>query len=444
MATLKLLIFSIFFSFVFLKIGADASIEDVISASEPFDSLLKVELEQVKSKISVLESSIEDKTRELKNKDQSIAQLKNGIQEKSDSIVALQRELESLQKKGPVSVDVEEQMGKAHARAIELEKQVEKLKSEIDAQNMKRDALEARASEAERKVRELNLKLESLQKINDEQKKQIRKTERALKVAEEEVMKANLETTSKHKELMEVHGAWLPPWFATHLIQCQSLAAKKWNEFGKPALDVAIQQASEKSAQAQKWAEPHLEAVKTRWIPALKEHWLAFTTFVRPYVQSTTTRTIEFYDASKGTLTPHIVKVQELATPYFQEAKKFSKPYIDQVATFTKPHVHKVRVSLKPYTNKVVYTYGKFLKTATMYHHQAQAVIQEQLRKHELTKSLATKELVWFTASALLALPVFILYKLCSDIFCKKARKPTRSANTNHAPRRPKRRHAEK
>ncbi|XP_077214447.1 uncharacterized protein LOC143849337 isoform X2 [Tasmannia lanceolata] len=402
MATLKLLIFSIFFSFVFLKIGADASIEDVISASEPFDSLLKVELEQVKSKISVLESSIEDKTRELKNKDQSIAQLKNGIQEKSDSIVALQRELESLQKKGPVSVDVEEQMGKAHARAIELEKQVEKLKSEIDAQNMKRDALEARASEAERKVRELNLKLES------------------------------------------VHGAWLPPWFATHLIQCQSLAAKKWNEFGKPALDVAIQQASEKSAQAQKWAEPHLEAVKTRWIPALKEHWLAFTTFVRPYVQSTTTRTIEFYDASKGTLTPHIVKVQELATPYFQEAKKFSKPYIDQVATFTKPHVHKVRVSLKPYTNKVVYTYGKFLKTATMYHHQAQAVIQEQLRKHELTKSLATKELVWFTASALLALPVFILYKLCSDIFCKKARKPTRSANTNHAPRRPKRRHAEK
>ncbi|XP_077221911.1 uncharacterized protein LOC143855713 isoform X1 [Tasmannia lanceolata] len=438
MAIIKFLIFSIFFSLIFLKIEADASIEEIISASEP----LKIELGQLKSKISVLESSIDDRTRELKSKDQSIAQMKNDIKEKSDSILALQHELESLQKKG--SVDAEEQVGKAHARASELENQVEKLKTEIEAQNRKSYALEARASEAERKVRELNLRLESLQKINDEQKKQIRKTERALKVAEEEIMKAKLETTSKHKELLEVHGAWLPPWLSTHLILCQSFAERNWNEFGKPALDVAIQQASEKSAQAQKWAEPHVETVKTRWIPALKEQWVAFITFVRPYMQSATTRTIEFYNASKSTLMPHILKVQELTTPYFQEAKKVSNPYIDQVATFTKPHVHKVRVVLKPYSDKVVYTSGKFLKSATVYHHQVQATVQEQLKKHELTKPLATKELVWFTASALLALPIFFLYKLCSDIFCKTARKPTRSANTIPAPRRPKRRHAEK
>ncbi|XP_077221912.1 uncharacterized protein LOC143855713 isoform X2 [Tasmannia lanceolata] len=396
MAIIKFLIFSIFFSLIFLKIEADASIEEIISASEP----LKIELGQLKSKISVLESSIDDRTRELKSKDQSIAQMKNDIKEKSDSILALQHELESLQKKG--SVDAEEQVGKAHARASELENQVEKLKTEIEAQNRKSYALEARASEAERKVRELNLRLES------------------------------------------VHGAWLPPWLSTHLILCQSFAERNWNEFGKPALDVAIQQASEKSAQAQKWAEPHVETVKTRWIPALKEQWVAFITFVRPYMQSATTRTIEFYNASKSTLMPHILKVQELTTPYFQEAKKVSNPYIDQVATFTKPHVHKVRVVLKPYSDKVVYTSGKFLKSATVYHHQVQATVQEQLKKHELTKPLATKELVWFTASALLALPIFFLYKLCSDIFCKTARKPTRSANTIPAPRRPKRRHAEK
>lgn len=54
----------------------------------------------------------------------------------------------------------------------------------------------------------------------------------------------------------------------------------------------------------------------------------------------------------------------------WQEVKKFSKPYIDQVATATKPHVEKVRVVLKPYTKKLVHAYGKFLKSAAVYHHK--------------------------------------------------------------------------
>lgn len=33
---------------------------------------------------------------------------------------------------------------------------------------------------------------------------------------QEEMLRTKHEATTKAKELMEVHGAWLPPWFAVH------------------------------------------------------------------------------------------------------------------------------------------------------------------------------------------------------------------------------------
>ncbi|XP_058113547.1 uncharacterized protein LOC131256625 isoform X2 [Magnolia sinica] len=434
MSISKLLIFSIFFSLFFLKIRAsslieddsypsdsDSSLEDEILSSDGSDSSLRLELEQLKSRISDLGSGIKDSTRELESKDESIAKMEKIIQEKSYSIASLQGEIESLERKG--SVDAQEKVGRAHARAAELEKQVQKLQNEIETQNKRREALEVRTGEIEKKRQELNLKLDKLQKINDEQKNRIRKTEHALQVAEEEMVKAKLEATLKAKEFMEIQGAWLPPWLATHLIHMQFFAEKEWNEHGKPALAIVMQK---------------------RWVPVLKEQWLAFTTFVGPHVESVTIKTVEVYEASKSTLTPHIVKVQELANPYLQEARKFSKPYIDHIATITKPHVDKVRVTLKPYTNQVVSASQKFLKSAKVYHYQVQATVQDTLKKHELTEPLATTELVWFMASALLALPIVFLYRVLSAIFCKKPGKPTQNAHVNHAPRRHKRRHADK
>ncbi|RVW17371.1 hypothetical protein CK203_069128 [Vitis vinifera] len=474
---------------------------------------------------TIEETHIDERSKELKSKDEIIAQKEKIVQEKSNSITQLQNEIVSLQKKG--TSDAEEQLGKAYARASELEKQVDKLKKEIETQQKEKAALESRANEAERKTRELNSKVESLKKITDEQKTRIRKTERALQVAEEEMMKAKFDANSKTKELMEVtsaiglvchasnislwlsslwvarefqdranvlgrmknpskstierkkynargttyetthattnlfsrvmlaelqlayccknaytvglmqfqvHGAWLPPWFANHLISCQSFMEVHWNKHGKPALDTLTQKlhdsnfvpgAGEK-AQAQKWSEPHVETFKT-------------------------------------------------------VAKKVSKPYIDQVAAVTKPHVDNVKVALKPYTKKVVRGYGKFLKSATTYHQKLRSVhawgegvrgrkegrtmatnltqreqelisikkvqdtVQEKLKNHELTKPLATKELVWFAASALLALPIIFLFRICSAIFCKKAKKPIRNGHTNHHPRRkPKRGHPDK
>ncbi|XP_039052173.1 uncharacterized protein LOC120193809 isoform X3 [Hibiscus syriacus] len=403
MTASRLLIFSLFLALIFTQIRADVSTEPLIESDDAGSSALKAELDQLKSKIRLLESNVEEKIRELKTKDGKIKEKDKIIKAKSHGIASLQTELSSLQKKG--TSDADEQVRKAHAQALELQKQVDKLKTELEAKLKEADSLEARVNKAENKLNELSLKLENLENINKEQVNKIAKTERALKIAEEELIKTKLEATSKGNELMEVHRAWLPPWLAMQLNHGQAFIRTHWTERGKPAMDMVVQK---------------------KWVPAIKDQWVVVTAHAEPHVRSLKTKTVEVYEASKTAVTPHVVKVQEIVDPYFQETKKFSKPYIDQV----------------------VNAYGTFLESATTYHQQVQASVQETLKKHELTRPLATKELEWFAicilASALLALPITILFRIFSTVFCKKEKKHARHAHTTHGRRKGKRGHTDK
>ncbi|XP_074334476.1 uncharacterized protein LOC141671927 isoform X3 [Apium graveolens] len=395
---------------------ASSTVDQVVrSDGGDFSSNLMIEVEQLKSKIHSLESHIDLKTQEVKSKDDKILEKEKIIKEKLDTIASLRSEIASVQKKG-TSV-VEEQIAKAHARAAELEKQAENLKKETELRASEKGVLEAQVSQSEKKVLEMSSKLKSLKKNIDEEKVKIKKTERALQVAEEELMKAKFEATSKIKELTEVHGAWLPPWLAVHVYGCQSYVETQWKMHGKPAMQLVIEKANVKKGQLEKWAEPHVEIVKTKWIPSMKDQWFVVKSNAEPHVKSFTTKCIQVYETSKTAATPHVIKAHEVVDAYYQEAKKVSKPHIDQVASIAKPHVDKVHGALEPYLKEVVYAYGKFLEYATAYHQEA---------------------------SALLALPVIILLRICSTMFSKKQQKPNRTGNTNHSRRKAKRGHAEK
>lgn len=259
-------------------------------------------------------------------------------------------------------------------------------------------------------------------------------------------MKAKLKAASLSKELLEVRRRWLPTWLAVHSDRCQAFMMTQWNVHGKPAWDVVIQKGSEKKTQVGKWAEPHVESVKTTWIPVIREQWLAFINYIKPHVQSVALKCADVYNQLKSSVTPHVVKVQEVAGPYYQEAKKVTRPYIDQVATVAKPYLDKARITKNPYTKKVVRTCKKSIKSVNVYHQQVQATILEKLRSHDITKPLATKELVWLLASAVLAAPVFIVYKVVVAVFSNTKPKRTHNANAhiNQTRRRTKRVHLDK
>ncbi|KMZ62439.1 Myosin heavy chain-related protein [Zostera marina] len=420
----------------------EVDVDDGVKKVEDADSGVLREMEQLRFKISSLDAIIAEKNREIERKEGALAEIDKSLKEKSHTIATLQREIELIQNKE--AVDSAELLEKSHSRSASLEKQVENLKSELQLQNKNKEVLLARATEFENRVEVQTSKLKNLEKINAEQQRRIKKTERLLKVAEEELVKEIEKAASKIRELTEIHGAWLPTWLAVHLDHCLEYTITEWNHHGKPALESFLQKASEISAQAQKHAEPHLDIIKEKWVPTLKDQYATFSTFISPHVKKASTKTIEFYEVTLVTIKPHVLKMQEVAKPYYQDVKKLSKPYIEQVASVAKPHVEKVRITLKPYTKKAVRVYGKFLKTSTVYHHQVQALALENLQKYELTKALATKELVWFLASAILALPIYLLYNIILSIFCTKPRKPSQNSQDDHPHRRHKRRHVDK
>uniref|UniRef100_A0A7N0R8U8 Uncharacterized protein n=1 Tax=Kalanchoe fedtschenkoi TaxID=63787 RepID=A0A7N0R8U8_KALFE len=197
--------------------GVESSSEDAAFAP---DSFLRIELDQLRSSISTLETRIRARVEELKSKDDNIKRMEENIQGKTDYSASLNIQIEALQKR---SQETEKLKTKINARSSERSSQIGSLKKELEAQEKKKDDLEVRRYTAEEKIRELHLKLESLQKISDEQRTRMSKIKHDIQFAEENLMRLKLEA---------------------------SLVSEEMN------------QASDMKGIVQEWADPHIKAVE--------------------------------------------------------------------------------------------------------------------------------------------------------------------------------------
>ncbi|EXB30974.1 hypothetical protein L484_016834 [Morus notabilis] len=305
----------------------------------------------------------------LDSKFASLALMQKMVQEKLEIVASLQSEIELLQE----SLDGKEGVSKSDRQAGELEKQVERLRKDIEMQNKKKDGLGARASIAENKIQKLNSKLQKLHNVNYEQENRIRKTEHLLQVAEEELMMAEVETDLISEGLNKLY------------------MVSSWNESWGPAMDLSLQKALEKKAQFMDWVKLQTEMITVDWIPILKEQWSTFMSSLQPRLQILAPTIVDVYHASKSFMA-HVFKVLENLFSYTQEAKKFVEAYMPRIAVVTRSCFDKAFFVLKWYIVNLFRACWKFITVSTLFHHQ----VQGMLKNIAVVRPVANMGIVWF------------------------------------------------
>uniref|UniRef100_A0A0E0KUW9 Uncharacterized protein n=1 Tax=Oryza punctata TaxID=4537 RepID=A0A0E0KUW9_ORYPU len=378
---------------------------DVVSAAvSPSSPEQGQELQMLRAKVASLEDEI------IGRKEETL-QLENIVREKSAQIAALISELEVLQ---VPNVADDESVLKANAHNEMLEKQIVRLGSDLEDQIKKGESLEARASEAEKSLLELTRKLDHAEKINMEQKQKIEELNHSLQQVQDKLSEVEREAKLKAEELTKVHGMWLPHWAV-------GLASDKWQLHGKPVLDALTQKVSENLAHAQRLVEPHMQTTQTKLVLAAKAHLNSLKNSGDVYASAIATRSTKAYRVCRDTIEPSMAKAQEFADHYWQESKKFTTPYITKIVAASEPHLSRAGAVLEPYTRPVISAWRKLVMSASVPHRQVQKGIKHFVNDNGLLKSDSANRLAWFTASALVALPMFYTYKMISAAMWRKA-----------------------
>ncbi|RLM66211.1 hypothetical protein C2845_PM16G19390 [Panicum miliaceum] len=404
------------------------------------------EIQMLRSKVASLDD-------EINRRKEETSQLESVVRERTAQMAALVGELELLQK---VNVADDESVMKANTNVDVLEKQIERLGSDLEDQVRKGESLEARATEAEKNWHEFSHKLEHAENINVEQRKKIQDLSGRLQsaqFAQDKLSDLEKEAKLNAEELAKVHDMWLPHWLAARVVRCQEVASAKWQVHGKPVLGPLMQKVAEKSTYAQRLVEPHLQKAQNKWVPIAKKHLTSLRNTTTVYTSAISKWSTAVYRVCRDAIQPCTVKAREFAGHYWQECKAFSQPYISCIVALSEPHLSRANVALEPYMEPVTSGWRSLASLASEYHHQiyleliagaiqVQNGVEGFLEDTRLMTPLPADKLAWLTASALFALPVLSIYKILSAtirpllgvLFCSKknqARKDRGSSRKN-------------
>uniref|UniRef100_A0A453CSV5 Uncharacterized protein n=1 Tax=Aegilops tauschii subsp. strangulata TaxID=200361 RepID=A0A453CSV5_AEGTS len=387
------------------------------------------EIQRLRSKVASLEDEVGWRKEET-------SQLESVVRERTAQIAALVGGLEAMQVR---NVADDESVVKASTNSAMIEKQIERLGSDLEDQVKKGELLEARASEAEKSLLELGQKLDRVEKINAEQRKKIEELEQDLEhskvgtqgrcrtvieknprgansvlyvTVQDKVSEVQRRAKLKAEELANVHGMWLPYWFASRSVHCQELASAKWHLHGKPVLDALMEKVAETLAHAQRLVEPHLQATKNKLLPVAKFHFNSLKNSTKPVAA----RIVTAYRARKDAIQPCVAKAQEFADHYWQKCRKFSETHVARIAAASEPHLS----AIEPYTRPVKSVWRQLVMATSFYHSQVQKGISGFLEESELLDPLSAHRLAWWMASAMFALPMLYTYKIFSATVRKK------------------------
>ncbi|KAF7003346.1 hypothetical protein CFC21_018671 [Triticum aestivum] len=363
------------------------------------------EIQRLRSKVASLEDEVGWRKEET-------SQLESVVRERTAQIAALVGGLEAMQVR---NVADDESVVKASTNSAMIEKQIERLGSDLEDQVKKGELLETRASEAEKSLLELGQKLDRVEKINAEQRKKIEELEQDLQHSKDKLSGVQRQAKLKAQELANVHGMWLPYWFASRSVHCQELASAKWHLHGKPVLDALLEKVAETLAHAQRLVEPHLQATKNKLVPVAKFHFNSLKNSTKPVAARMATA----YRACKDAIQPCMVKSQEFADHYWQECRKFSEPHVARIAAASEPHLSAV-AAVEPYTRPVKSVWRQLVMATSFYHSQVQKGISGFLEDSELLDQLSAYRLAWWMASAMFALPMLYACKIFSATVRKK------------------------
>ncbi|KAJ7515392.1 hypothetical protein O6H91_22G011900 [Diphasiastrum complanatum] len=461
---LSLLLLALFAAFDLKLVSADAGIQiphgqqvdcDVTDLDLANTNVLK-DVKHMQSLVEGLEAKLKAKDSSLQDKEKVISFLKNQLED-----------VQAIQEQG--SGKVEERLLAAQDTANSLEAQVEKLHHDVGKLESELQTFKTRAESSEATVTELLNKNYEATKIDEEQQRRIHSTEEALRKA-------------------EVAEAWLPVWLVNLPDRFQELAIVEWGEHGEPIVAFLVREWGEHGEPAvaflskewgehgepvvaflsKEWSEhgepvvafiskewrehgkpvvtflsekvyqisgAAQETVKEKWLPAAKQHWEDAVLVIGPHIEMVKVKVGEEWGEHGEPVVTFLSHklVREKAGPYVDKTAVFAQPYVDKASVFAQPYVQSTRSFYGPFFEKAHSVYQILSKLTTTYHLRLQTSLQESIKKYECLAALASKELIWFLASALLLLPVLGIFLVFSSTFGgKTSNKSVRSSGGSH------------